>query len=153
MNLLTLEQFYNHWQGHRRLTLRTIEAFPEDKLFSYSLEPMRSFGKLMTEVLEIEVNFLHGILSGDWEWQPKYRGVSGKAELVTAFEQLAPQTKEIWTQLTPERLEAIETDAGGAEKSNRERLLYMLDNEIHHRAQGYVYLRLLDTEPPAFYER
>lgn len=153
MNLLTREQFYNHWQGHRRLTLRTIEALPEGKLFSYSLEPMRSFGKLMIEVLEIEVNFLHGILSGDWEWQPKYKGVSSKAELLNAFEQLAPQTKEMWMQLTPERLEAIETDAGGAEKSNRERLLYMLDNEIHHRAQGYVYLRSLGIEPPAFYER
>lgn len=31
-------------------------------------------------------------------------------------------------------------------------LLYMLDNEIHHRGQGYVYLRLLGLEPP-FWER
>jgi uncharacterized damage-inducible protein DinB len=37
--------------------------------------------------------------------------------------------------------------------ANRDRLLYMVDNEIHHRAQGYVYLRLLGIEPPAFYER
>jgi uncharacterized damage-inducible protein DinB len=29
----------------------------------------------------------------------------------------------------------------------------MIDNEIHHRAQGYVYLRLLGLEPPAFFER
>jgi uncharacterized damage-inducible protein DinB len=32
-------------------------------------------------------------------------------------------------------------------------LFYLVDNEIHHRGQGYVYLRSLGIEPPAFYER
>ena len=32
-------------------------------------------------------------------------------------------------------------------------LLYWIDNEIHHRGQGYVYLRALGIEPPAFWER
>jgi hypothetical protein len=30
---------------------------------------------------------------------------------------------------------------------------YWIDNEIHHRGQGYVYLRALGVEPPPFYER
>lgn len=153
MELLTLEQLYTHWQRHRHLTIRTVKVFPDEKLFNYFVTPMRSFGKMMVEALEVEVNFLHGILSGDWAWQPKYKNVSSKEELLTALEQLAPQTREVWTKLTPERLEAIETDAGGAEKSNRDRLFYMIDNEIHHRAQGYVYLRLLGIEAPKFYER
>ena len=32
-------------------------------------------------------------------------------------------------------------------------ILYVIDNEIHHRGQGYVYLRALGLEPPPFYER
>jgi uncharacterized damage-inducible protein DinB len=32
-------------------------------------------------------------------------------------------------------------------------MLYWIDNEIHHRGQGYVYLRALGIEPPAFYDR
>jgi uncharacterized damage-inducible protein DinB len=32
-------------------------------------------------------------------------------------------------------------------------LLYGIDNEIHHRGQGYVYLRSLGIAPPAFFER
>ena len=32
-------------------------------------------------------------------------------------------------------------------------ILYVIDNEIHHRAQGYVYLRALGIEPPPFYDR
>lgn len=35
----------------------------------------------------------------------------------------------------------------------RSHLLYLLDNEIHHRAQLYTYLRALGIEPPAFWER
>ena len=32
-------------------------------------------------------------------------------------------------------------------------IFYFIDNEIHHRGQGFVYLRSLGIEPPAFYER
>jgi uncharacterized damage-inducible protein DinB len=32
-------------------------------------------------------------------------------------------------------------------------LLYFIDNEVHHRGQGYVYLRALGIEPPPFWER
>ena len=34
-----------------------------------------------------------------------------------------------------------------------ESVLYGIDNEVHHRGQGYVYLRALGITPPAFYER
>ena len=30
---------------------------------------------------------------------------------------------------------------------------YLIENEIHHRAQGFVYLRELGVTPPGFYER
>jgi uncharacterized damage-inducible protein DinB len=32
-------------------------------------------------------------------------------------------------------------------------VLYAIDNEIHHRGRGYVYLRALGIEPPPLYER
>jgi uncharacterized damage-inducible protein DinB len=153
MELLTLEQFYNHWQGHRRLTIRTIEAFPEDKLFSYKVEPMRSFGEIAKEILEVENSILHGVHSGEWKWETKYDSVTSKQELLSAFEDLGKQTQHVWSKLSPERLRAVEKDAWGMTWANFERLLYMHDNEIHHRAQGYVYLRQLGLEPPAFFER
>ena len=74
--VITPEALLEHWQGHRRLTRRVIEAFQET-------------------VLAFDL----------------YEGV-------------------LYTLL-----------------------LYVIDNEIHHRGQGYVYLRALGTEPPHFYER
>ena len=40
-----------HWQGHRRLTRRMIEAFPDDKLFTFTVGGMRPFGELASEAL------------------------------------------------------------------------------------------------------
>jgi uncharacterized damage-inducible protein DinB len=152
MELLTLEQFYNHWQGHRRLTIRTIEAFPEDKLFSYKVEPMRTFGEIANEIIRVETYTLDGIVSENWAWE-QGETMTSKDALLASFAQRENSAKELWSELTLERVNAVEKDAMELTWSNRDRLLYMLDNEIHHRAQGYVYLRSLGIEPPAFYER
>ncbi len=152
MELLTLEQFYTHWQGHRRLTIRTIEAFPEDKLFSYKVEPMRTFGEIAKEIMGVETYTLNGIISGEWVWKQD-EAITNKESLLAGFLQMEKTTKELWAKLTLERIQTVEKDGWGMTSANRDRLLYMSDNEIHHRAQGYVYLRLLGIEPPAFYER
>ncbi|MFS8616658.1 MAG: DinB family protein [Solitalea sp.] len=31
--------------------------------------------------------------------------------------------------------------------------MYLIDNEIHHRGQGFAYLRSLGIAPPFFWER
>ena len=48
--VITPQQFLAHWQGHRRVTRRTIEAFPADKLFTHSIGGMRTFGDLAREM-------------------------------------------------------------------------------------------------------
>jgi uncharacterized damage-inducible protein DinB len=42
---------------------------------------------------------------------------------------------------------------GQWEMSGLAMIQYAIDNEIHHRGQGYVYLRALGIEPPHFWER
>ena len=51
------------------------------------------------------------------------------------------------------RFEAVDTAFGQYEGVIYGLLLYWIDNEIHHRGQGYVYLRALGIEPPPFWER
>ena len=41
---ITPDALLAQWQGHRRLTRRVIEAFPDDKLFTFSVAGMRPFG-------------------------------------------------------------------------------------------------------------
>lgn len=96
MELLTLKQFYTHWQGHRRLTIRTVEAFPEDKLFSYKVEPMRTFGEIAKEIMGVEAYTLNGIISGAWVWKPD-EAITSKESLLAGFLGMEKTTKELWS--------------------------------------------------------
>jgi uncharacterized damage-inducible protein DinB len=151
--LLTPEKLWEHWEGHRRLTLRTVEAYPEAQLSTYKAGPMRTFAELMAEIVNVEESVMNGLRSGRWAWEPAYTAFASKTDLLTTFEKVRKGTRETYPTLTAEKLQAVETDGWGVQSSNLERLLYVIDNEIHHRAQSYVYLRLLGVEPPAFYER
>ncbi len=61
--VITPEALLNHWQGHRRLTRRVIEAFPEDQLSTFSLAGMRTFGDMAMEMLAIAVPMVRGVLA------------------------------------------------------------------------------------------
>ncbi len=86
--LLSLDTLWNHWEGHRRLTLRTLEAFPEDQLLNHPVENMRSFAELMSEIVNVEESIMHGLKSGEWKWEPSHKDLNSKAELLQAFEQV-----------------------------------------------------------------
>ncbi|MDQ3461037.1 MAG: DinB family protein [Deinococcota bacterium] len=153
--LMTSDALLEHWQGHRRLTRRTLEAFPEAELFSYlPAPPLRSFAEMMREALEIEP-VLRGVATGEWRWETRYEHVKTKEAYLAAWDESNETLLRYWQDVSTKKLLELEADHffGGPPKTNLARVLYLIDNEIHHRAQGYVYLRLLGRTPPAFYER
>ena len=151
--LLTPQALWNYWEGHRRLTLRTLELFPNAELFDYSTGGMRPFAAMLAEILNVEESVMRGLHTGTWTWEPTRADVESKEALRSAFSEQRRKTAEVYSALSVETFERVETDAWGMTSTNVERLFYVIDNEIHHRAQGYVYLRTLGAEPPMFYER
>src|SRR5450755_1703375 len=67
VNVLTADAVLSNWQGHRRLTRRTIEAFPEDKLFHFSVGGMRPFAEMAWEFIRMAVPIVEGVSTGKWE--------------------------------------------------------------------------------------
>lgn len=143
-----------HWLGHRKLSRRTLERFPEDQLFSFSIGGMRPFGHLALEMLMI-LPTLRGVSTGEWKWEDAYPGVTDKDALLAAWDDCDKKLRQTWASITPERLKALEADNFWMKEAtpNIWKVQYWIDNEIHHRGQGYVYLRALGIEPPAFWER
>ncbi|CAN5584769.1 DinB family protein [soil metagenome] len=151
--LLTPDALLEHWEGHRRLTLRVLEAFPEEELFGYSpAAPMRPFGGMVAEIINVEKVLVNALLTGEWRFENAQEFTS-KGDLLEACAQVRGETRARWPELKPARLLEIGPVPLPKPLSPLEDFLYMIDNEIHHRAQGYVYLRLLGIEPPAFFER
>lgn len=146
-----------HWQGHRRLTRRVIEAFPatptDDQLFSFSVGGMRPFGVMAWEIYQVSALTLQGLLSSEWPMPDWRDGVSfERAALLQAWDDLTAQLDGDFLKGDTAFYTQQHTLPWG-EMSGWAAAIYNIDNEIHHRGQGYVYLRALGIEPPAFYER
>jgi uncharacterized damage-inducible protein DinB len=150
--VITPEQFLRHWQGHRRLTRRMIEAFPEDRLFSFTIGGMRSFGELILELLAMAAPTVRGYATGEWGAYAPAKA-SSREELLRQWDESTREMDALWPRIPPERFQETVTAFGEYTGQGYDLLLYVVDNEIHHRAQGYVYLRALVIAPPPFYER
>jgi uncharacterized damage-inducible protein DinB len=151
--IITPEALLAHWQGHRGLTRRMIEAFPEDKLFTYSIGGMRPFAQLVQEFLGMAVPTVHGVATGKWEAYKEKAIPKTKEDLLKLWDNATEEINRIWPTIPPHRFQEVDKAFGQWEGPGQWILFYIIDNEIHHRGQAYVYLRSLGIEPPAFYDR
>ncbi|HEX9951612.1 MAG TPA: DinB family protein [Rubricoccaceae bacterium] len=150
---LTSDQLLDHWLGHRRLTRRVIEAFPDDETFTtFSVGGMRPFASLVNECFSTGVPVLRGIVTGEWPWEPTPPPAT-RAEALDAWDAQTPEIERLWAQIAPARFQEVETAFGQWTMPVWALVFYAIDNEVHHRGQGYVYLRALGVEPPPFPER
>lgn len=148
-----------HWQGHRRLTRRVIEAFPEDKLFTYSLGGMRTFGAMMLELTGLTGIGMKSMIDGNWVHIEQVPHNDGKMKdpsrknLLALWDEVTEEIEAQWPKISSERFLEVEAAYQLYEGPIYSMLLYWIDNEVHHRGQGYVYLRSLGIQPPFFWER
>lgn len=154
--ILTSDQLLDHWLGHRRLTRRTIEAFPDDQAFTtFSVGDMRPFAVLVGEFLDMSVPTLTGIVSGEWSAAPEepHGAPATRVEALERWDAGTERIEVLWPQVPEGRFQETDTAFGQWTMPVWDLLFYIIDNEIHHRGQGYVYLRALGAEPPQFPDR
>ena len=154
--VLTPDQLLDHWQGHRRLTRRVIEAFPDDEAFAtFTVGGMRPFADMVTEFLRMAVPITRGVATGEWDgWAGgNDEGPRTRAEALRLWDEATAEIDRLWPTIPPERFQEVTTAFGQWTGPGHWQIFYAIDNEVHHRGQAYVYLRALGAEPPAFYDR
>lgn len=152
--LISKEELIIHWQGHRMLTRKLIEAFPEKELFNYTIGGMRSFSQMAMELLAIAGPGLEEIVTGSSkELKEHFEGISQKDQLLALWDSETERINNFWSQIPLSKFSERITLFGMYPGSVWSSIFYFIDNEIHHRGQGYVYLRSLGIEPPAFWDR
>lgn len=151
------EELLQHWQGHRALTRRMVEAFPEHELYNFSIGGMRPFSELARELMGLAGVGIRGIVKNEWgkiaDLDYTKPGAKTKNELLGLWDKVTEDIERLWPQLTPERFHEIVLAFGQFEAPVWGAVFYWIDNENHHRGQGYVYLRALGIEPPPFWDR
>jgi uncharacterized damage-inducible protein DinB len=153
-SVITSAELLEHWQGHRSLTRKTIEAFPEKEFFEFALGGMRPFASLVQELLAIAVPGLKEIVYGKTEVLNEHiKEANTKANILALWDEATIEINRYWSQIPEDKFHDSILAFGQYEGTVWSTIFYFIDNEIHHRAQGYVYLRALGIEPPFFWDR
>lgn len=153
VNVVTADALLKSWQGHRRLTRRVIDAFPEEKLFQFSVGGMRPFAEMAWEFIRMAVPIVDGVATGKWEEFNKGEKPTTKNEILRLWDEQTAALDKKFPEIPPHRFHEVDKAFGQWEMPGIVTIQYAIDNEIHHRGQGYVYLRALGIEPPPFWER
>lgn len=157
--LITSADLLKQWQGHRGLSRKVLAAFPEKELFEFEIGGMRSYAELAKEMMGLASAGINGVLTGEWKTTPKLDhfandgSIKTKQDMLDAWDEITEQIDTLWPQIPAGRFFEMEAAFGQYENSIVNTIQYFIDNEIHHRGQGYVYLRALGIEPPAFWDR
>ncbi|HEY9229542.1 MAG TPA: DinB family protein, partial [Gemmatimonadaceae bacterium] len=112
---------------------------------------MRTFAQLATELVGMAVPIARGVATGSWtgdKVNPK-----SKAEILKLWDESTTELDRVWKTIPLKAFQEEHVAFGQWKGTGIWQILYAIDNEIHHRGQGYVYLRSLGIEPPHFYDR
>lgn len=154
ITLQTPASLLTHWQGHRDLTRRTIEAFPEDGFEGHHAPGMRPFQVMALEILGMVDVQLDWFRTGKPNWGEGNNSQKppSRAEILKRWDEQTGELAAEFPKVSAEMwLTPVDTPFG--KMSPYKSVEYLIENEIHHRAQGFVYLRELGVTPPGFYER
>ncbi|MET3732509.1 DinB family protein [Moheibacter stercoris] len=153
-NILSSGDLLKNWQANRGLTRRVIEAFPEKELFEFSIAGMRPFSEMTKELLAIAGPGLDQIVNGSDQILDEERTEwNSKEALLKAWDETTELINSLWSKMEDSKFEERIKLFGQYENTVFDSITYFVENEIHHRGQGYVYLRAIGIEPPFFWEK
>lgn len=152
--IITSTELLSHWQGHRSLTRKCIEVFPEKEFFEYALGGMRTFSKLTEEMLAVSLPGLRQLVTREAEeLNEKLDHQNSKKRILELWDDATTEINRLWQMIPEDKFHDEVMTFGAYPGTVLSSILYFIDNEIHHRGQAYVYLRTLGIEPPYFWER
>lgn len=152
--LVSPKELLIHWQGHRALTRKTIEVFPEKEFFEFQIGGMRTFAEMCMELLGIAGPGIRELATGKPAALNEHFEHNHKKEVILRlWDETTDVIHTYWEEIPLARFREKIKAFGQYDGTVISTLFYFIDNEIHHRGQGYVYLRALGIEPPMFWDR
>ena len=151
--VISHDRLLQHFQGHRDLTRRVIEAFPEKEFFEFSIGGMRTAAQLANELLSIAAPAFEGILANDTNPHNEEQLFTTKEQCLRLWDVAGKRIDKAWPKFAELDLTQTVNLFGQYNFPIIQNILYIIDNEIHHRGQMYVYLRAIGVEPPFFWDR
>ena len=153
MEIRTIQPFLQYFGNVRERTLRVARCIPPDKM-DWSYAPGKfTLGDLLRHLAVAERDMFAETVAGRPSRYTSHGKelADGKENVLAFLERLHAESLEIFARLSDEELLRKCQTPGGAEIPVGKWLRSMVEHEIHHRGQIYIYLGILGVPTPALY--
>ena len=148
-----VDDLIEHLQRYRGVTLRTLEMVSDDDLTWRPNSDQYSLGQHLLHIAQAEDLYSCGLFNGEWNYD-RVRfpdALPPKAEILAFFQEVRDRTLIHLKSVAPEQLGQVVVIPGSEHRlSLRSWLWFMVEHEMHHKAQAAVYLRLMGRIPPFY---
>jgi uncharacterized damage-inducible protein DinB len=148
----------DYWEKVRQRTQKVIACIPPDKYDWRYAEGKFSFADLIRHLATIErymyaenVQFKPSRYPGHGPEVDGTGPVDTPAKVLAFFNRMHQESMAIFSKLTTEDLQKKCVTPGGISITVWKWLRAMVEHEVHHRAQMYIYLGMLGIATPPLY--
>ncbi len=153
MEIESIEPFLDYYEKIRERTLRVVNCIPPEKIDWTYKDGKFTFGDLIRHLAAIE----RYMYAETVQMKPsRYPGhgtelADGYADVLRFMTRMHEESVKIFRELSDEDLQKKCITPGGASITIWKWLRAMIEHEIHHRGQIYLYLAMLDIATPPIY--
>jgi uncharacterized damage-inducible protein DinB len=153
MEILTISPFLKYFDNIRERTMRVAHCVPPDKI-DWSYAPGKfTLGDLLRHLAVTErYMFAENIQNRESRYTSHGREFGADHDtIIELMKRLHTESLAIFAKLRDEDLQRKCKTPGGGEISVAKWLRAMVEHEIHHRGQIYLYLGILGIPTPPLY--
>lgn len=153
MEITTIQPFLDYYKKIRQRTLRVIQHIPADKLEWTYAQGQFTFGDLIRHLAAIERN----MYAENAQFKPsRYNGcgselADGYDDVIKFMNRLHDESMAIFSLLSDADLQRKCQTPAGIPITLWKWLRAMVEHEVHHRGQIYLYLGILGIKTPPLY--
>ena len=153
MEINSIQAFIDYYEKIRQRTLRVIKCIPSDQIEWTYKEGKFTFGDLIRHLAALE----RYMFAENFQFKPsRYPGhrrelADGYEAVVDFMNRMHAETVEIIAQMKDEDLQKKCITPNGTPITVWKWMRAMIEHEIHHRGQIYLYLSMLNVETPPLY--
>jgi uncharacterized damage-inducible protein DinB len=153
METKNIREFLDYYEKVRQRTLKVIACIPAEQYDWSYREGKFSFSDIIRHIAAIE----RYMYAENAQRKPsRYPGhgrelADGPENVLEFFNRMHGESMQIFNRLSDEDLQQKCVTPGGTPITTWKWLRAMVEHEIHHRAQIYTYLGMLDIATPPIY--
>lgn len=153
MQINNIESFLGYYSKIKNRTQRLFEYIPHDKIEWTYQKGKFTIGDIIRHLANIE----RYMYAETVQFKPsRYGGcgveyAKGSKEVKAYYEQMNEESMKIFAQLSAEDLQKKCKTPGGIEITIWKWLRAMVEHEVHHRGQLYLYLGMLYVKTPPIF--